>query len=85
MKISPAAALDDVSYATRARQLAEQDTAQTIERQTRAIRAALDAGAKVDDVAARAKLSRRRIYQISGSDPTDASHRDTRSSSSSSD
>jgi len=64
MKISPAAALADVEYATRARQLAEQDTAATVARQAAAIRAAMAAGAAVDKVAARAGMSRRRVYQI---------------------
>lgn len=64
MKLSPAAALADVEYATAARQLAQADADEAIERQAQAIRAALAADAKVDDVAARAKMSRRRIYQI---------------------
>lgn len=44
--------------------MADADSAQAADRQTKAIRTALDAGASIATVAERAGLSRERIYQI---------------------
>lgn len=64
MELSPRAALRDVERATKARQRADTDAAQAQERQATAIRAALDAGAAVADIARITGLSNQRIYQI---------------------
>ena len=64
MDLTPRAALRDVERATKARQRADTDAAQAQERQADAIRAALDAGAGVADIARITGLSHQRIYQI---------------------
>lgn len=62
--ITAAAALRDVEITSRVRRLAEADAQQAQAEQAAAIRAALDAGATVAEVAERANLSVERVYQI---------------------
>lgn len=62
--ISPRAALIDVELATQARRRSDADAEQSRLEQAQAIKAALQAGAAVADIAACTGMTRARIYQI---------------------
>lgn len=62
--ISPRAALKDVALTTKVRAMFEGDVRGARERQAEAIRAALQAGAAVVDIASVSGLTPARIYQI---------------------
>jgi hypothetical protein len=64
MIISPRAALIDVELATQARRRSDADAEAARSVQAQAIKAALQAGAAVADIAERTGMTRARIYQI---------------------
>jgi hypothetical protein len=64
VELSPKAALRDVERATKARQRADTDRAEAMERQANAIRAAIAAGVTITQLVEATGLSRERVYQI---------------------
>lgn len=64
MDLTPKAALRVVERATRARQRADADRAEAMERQATAIRAAIAAGVTITQLVEVTGLSRERVYQI---------------------